>query len=99
MSVTQGELMGTIVVKDTGIVSLTKRRRTSFSRFWRADAGRTRESVVWASSFGREGDCPIATADGCAREGSPNEGARFTIYIPLYNRTMQMRKKTKRLGN
>ena len=25
-------------------------------------------------------------------EGKPNEGARFTIYIPLYDRTMQMRK-------
>ena len=44
VSVTQGELMGTIVVQDTGIGFTDEEAKSVFSRFWRADAGRTRES-------------------------------------------------------
>ncbi len=99
VSVTQGELMGTIVVQDTGIGFTDEEAKNVFSRFWRADAGRTRESG--GLGIGLSVVKEIADRHGgwvCA-EGKPNEGARFTIYIPLYNRTMQMRKKTKRLGN
>lgn len=99
VSVTQGELMGTIVVQDTGIGFTDEEAKNVFSRFWRADAGRTRESGGLGIGLSVVKEIADRHGGWVRAEGKPNEGARFTIYIPLYNRTMQMRKKTKRLGN
>lgn len=100
VSVTQGELMGSIVVQDTGIGFTDEEAKNVFSRFWRADAGRTRESGGLGIGLSVVKEIADRHGGWVRAEGKPNEGARFTIYIPLYNRTMQMRKgKTKRLGN
>lgn len=99
VSVTQGELMGAIVVQDTGIGFTDEEAKNVFSRFWRADAGRTRESGGLGIGLSVVKEIADRHGGWVRAEGKPNEGARFTIYIPLYNRTMQMRKKTKRLGN
>ena len=100
VSVTQGELMGTIVVPDTGIGFTDEEAKNVFSRFWRADAGRTRESGGLGIGLSVVKEIADRHGGWVRAEGKPNEGARFTIYIPLYNRTMQMRKgKSKRLGN
>jgi len=100
VSVTQGELMGTIVVQDTGIGFTDEEAKNVFSRFWRADAGRTRESGGLGIGLSVVKEIADRHGGWVRAEGKPNEGARFTIYIPLYNRTMQMRKgKSKRLGN
>ena len=42
--VKRGDIMGSIVVQDTGIGLSPDEAKMVFSRFWRADAGRTRES-------------------------------------------------------
>ena len=100
VSVTQGELMGTIVVQDTGIGFTDEEAKNVFSRFWRADAGRTRESGGLGIGLSVVKEIADRHGGWVRAEGKPHEGARFTIYIPLYNRTMQMRKgKSKRLGN
>ena len=92
--------MGTIVVQDTGIGFTDEEAKNVFSRFWRADAGRTRESGGLGIGLSVVKEIADRHGGWVRAEGKPNEGARFTIYIPLYNRTMQMRKgKSKRLGN
>ncbi|MBR3689581.1 MAG: HAMP domain-containing protein, partial [Eggerthellaceae bacterium] len=44
VSVRKGDIMASIAVRDTGIGLTREEAKMVFSRFWRADAGRTRES-------------------------------------------------------
>ena len=44
VSVQKGDIMASIAVRDTGIGLTKEEARMVFSRFWRADAGRNRES-------------------------------------------------------
>lgn len=98
VAVKKGELMASISVADTGIGLSEEEAKMVFSRFWRADAGRTRErgglgvglSVVKEIVDQHEGWVRV--------EGKPNEGATFTIFIPLYDeeRISQQRQKQRR---
>jgi signal transduction histidine kinase len=97
VSVRKGDLMAIISVQDTGIGLSPDEAKMVFSRFWRADAGRNREYgglgvglTVVKEIVDRHG--------GWVRvEGKKNEGAKFTVYIPLYNED-QAKRKTKRKG-
>ncbi|WP_251198221.1 sensor histidine kinase [Anaerotardibacter muris] len=100
--VTQGELMGKIMVQDTGIGFTPEEAKNVFARFWRADAGRARESGGLGIGLSVVKEIADRHNGWVRAEGRPNEGARFTIYIPLYSRSTSLRKgktaQAKRLG-
>lgn len=99
--VTQGELMGKIMVQDTGIGFTPEEAKNVFARFWRADAGRARESGGLGIGLSVVKEIADRHNGWVRAEGRPNEGARFTIYIPLYSRTQLRKGKSKqprRLG-
>lgn len=99
VSVTQGDLMGKIIVEDTGIGFTAEEAKNVFARFWRADAGRARESGGLGIGLSVVKEVADRHNGWVRAEGRPNEGARFTIYIPLYSRTALRKGKSKRLGN
>ena len=85
VSVNKGDTMAYIAVRDTGIGLTEEEARMVFSRFWRAEAGRTRERGGLGIGLSVVKEI-VDQHDGWVRvEGKPNEGATFTIYIPLYN--------------
>lgn len=85
VSVNKGETMAYIAVADTGIGLTEEEARMVFSRFWRAEAGRTRERGGLGVGLAVVKEI-VDQHNGWVRvEGKPNEGATFTIYIPLYN--------------
>lgn len=87
----KGDLMGQIVVKDTGIGLTPEEAKLVFQRFWRADSGRAR--ATGGLGIGLSVVKEIAEQhNGWVRvEGRPNEGACFTIYIPLYSENSRKR--------
>lgn len=93
--VTQGELMGRIMVQDTGIGFTPDEAKNVFARFWRADAGRARESGGLGIGLSVVKEIADRHNGWVRAEGRPNEGARFTIYIPLYSRTALRKGKSK----
>lgn len=114
VSVNKGETMAYIAVRDTGIGLSEEEARMVFSRFWRAEAGRTRERGGLGIGLSVVKEI-VEQHNGRVRvEGKPNEGATFTLYLPLYNeddqadtrRDQQRRpragekneKRTKRMG-
>ena len=84
----KGDLMGQIVVKDTGIGLTPEEAKLVFQRFWRADSGRARGLGIGLSVVKEI----VEQHNGWVRvEGRPNEGACFTIYIPLYSENSRKR--------
>ena len=76
--------MAAIAVKDTGIGLTPEEARMVFSRFWRADAGRDRASGGLGIGLSVVKEI-VDRHDGWVQvEGKKNEGACFTIHIPLY---------------
>lgn len=101
VSVNKGETMAYIAVADTGIGLTDEEAKMVFSRFWRAEAGRTRERGGLGIGLSVVKEI-VDQHDGWVRvEGRPNEGATFTIYIPLYNeervRAQQQRNRRPRV--
>lgn len=81
----KGDLMGQIVVKDTGIGLTPEEAKMVFHRFWRADSGRARATGGLGVGLSVVKEI-VDQHHGWVRvEGRPNEGACFTIYIPLYS--------------
>lgn len=81
----KGDLMGQIVVKDTGIGLTPEEAKLVFQRFWRADSGRARATGGLGIGLSVVKEI-VEQHNGWVRvEGRPNEGACFTIYIPLYS--------------
>lgn len=85
VTVKKGDIMASIAVQDTGIGLTPEESKMVFSRFWRADAGRNRESgglgvglAVVKEIVDRHGGWVQVT-------GKKDEGACFTIHIPLYD--------------
>lgn len=85
VTVKRSDIMASIAVRDTGIGLTPEECKMVFSRFWRADAGRNRESgglgiglAVVKEIVGRHGGWVQV-------EGRKNEGACFTIHIPIYD--------------
>lgn len=87
----KGDLMGQIVVKDTGIGLTPEEAKLVFQRFWRADSGRARATGGLGIGLSVIKEI-VEQHNGWVRvEGRPNEGACFTIYIPLYSENSRKR--------
>lgn len=87
----KGDLMGQIVVKDTGIGLTPEEAKLVFQRFWRADSGRARATGGLGIGLSVVKEI-VEQHNGWVRvEGRPNEGAYFTIYIPLYSENSRKR--------
>lgn len=87
----KGDLMGQIVVKDTGIGLTPEEAKLVFQRFWRADSGRSRATGGLGIGLSVVKEI-VEQHNGWVRvEGRPNEGACFTIYIPLYSENSRKR--------
>lgn len=87
----KGDLMGQIVVRDTGIGLNPEEAKLVFQRFWRADSGRARSTGGLGIGLSVVKEI-VEQHNGWVRvEGRPNEGACFTIYIPLYSENSRKR--------
>lgn len=87
----KGDLMGQIVVKDTGIGLTPEEAKLVFQRFWRADPERARATGGLGIGLSVVKEI-VEQHNGWVRvEGRPNEGACFTIYIPLYSENSRKR--------
>lgn len=85
VSVTKGDIMASIAVKDTGIGLSKEEARMVFSRFWRADAGRNRESGGLGVGLAVVKEIVDRHGGWVQVEGEKDKGACFTIHIPLYD--------------
>lgn len=85
VNVKKGDIMASISVKDTGIGLSPEEAKMVFSRFWRADAGRNRESGGLGVGLAVVKEIVDRHGGWVHVDGKPNEGATFTIYIPLYD--------------
>lgn len=83
--VRKGDIMGQIMVKDTGIGLTSEEAKMVFSRFWRADPGRARATGGLGIGLSVVKEIVDRHRGWVRVEGRPNEGACFTIYVPLYN--------------
>ena len=83
--VKRGDLMASIAVQDTGIGLSPEEAKMVFSRFWRADAGRTRESGGLGIGLAVVKEIVDRHGGWVQVEGRKDEGACFTIHIPLYD--------------
>ncbi len=96
VSVSSNDGMCAIAVRDTGIGLSPDEAKMVFSRFWRADAGRTRErgglgiglSVVKEIVDRHNGHVTV--------EGEKGKGACFTIMLPLYSEESEQREARQR---
>lgn len=95
VSVKRGETMAAIAVADTGIGLSEEDAKMVFSRFWRADAGRTRESGGLGVGLSIVKEIVDQHGGWVRVEGKPNEGCTFTIYIPLYDEERIRQKQAK----
>lgn len=98
--VKQGDIMASIAVQDTGIGLTAEEAKMVFSRFWRADAGRNREYGGLGVGLAVVKEIVDRHGGWVQVEGKPNEGATFTIYIPLYDEDAvraKMKNKEKKL--
>lgn len=83
--VKRGDIMASISVQDTGIGLSPDEAKMVFSRFWRADAGRTRESGGLGIGLSVVKEIVERHNGWVQVEGRKGEGACFTIHIPLYH--------------
>lgn len=90
--VKRGETMASIAVKDTGIGLTPEEARMVFQRFWRADSGRDRESGGLGVGLTVVKEIVDRHNGWVQVEGRKDEGACFTIHIPLYTERDQRRK-------
>lgn len=83
--VKRGDIMASISVQDTGIGLSPDEAKMVFSRFWRSDAGRTRESGGLGIGLSVVKEIVERHNGWVQVEGRKGEGACFTIHIPLYH--------------
>ena len=83
--VKKGDIMASIAVQDTGIGLTPEEAKMVFSRFWRADAGRNREYGGLGVGLAVVKEIVDRHGGWVQVEGKPDEGATFTIHIPLYD--------------
>lgn len=91
--VKRGDIMASISVQDTGIGLTPDEAKMVFSRFWRADAGRTRESGGLGIGLSVVKEIVERHNGWVQVEGRKGEGACFTIHIPLYQGDEQQREQ------
>lgn len=94
--VKRGETMASIAVQDTGIGLSPEEARMVFSRFWRADAGRNRESGGLGIGLSVVKEIVDRHNGWVQVEGRKGEGSCFTVHIPLYDGRDQHRARDTR---
>ena len=77
--------MASIAVRDTGIGLTPEEAKMVFSRFWRADAGRNRSSGGLGVGLSVVKEIVDRHHGWVQVEGKKDEGACFTMHIPLYD--------------
>ncbi|MEG0071172.1 MAG: HAMP domain-containing sensor histidine kinase [Raoultibacter sp.] len=96
VKVAKGDLMASIMVQDTGIGLSPEEIKMVFSRFWRADAGRDRASGGLGIGLAVVKEIVDRHGGWVRVEGKKEEGACFTMFVPLYNEeTTKNREKAK----
>lgn len=95
VSVRKGDIMASIAVKDTGIGLTKEEARMVFSRFWRADAGRNRESGGLGVGLAVVKEIVDRHGGWVQVEGEKDKGACFTIHIPLYDENAEKHRERK----
>jgi len=80
-----GDIMASIAVQDTGIGLTSEEAKMVFARFWRADAGRNREYGGLGIGLAVVKEIVDRHGGWVNVDGKPDQGATFTIYIPLFN--------------
>ena len=85
VNVRKGDIMASIAVRDTGIGLTREEAKMVFSRFWRADSGRTRESGGLGIGLAVVKEIVDRHGGWVQVEGEKDKGACFTIHIPLYD--------------
>ncbi len=83
--VAKDDTAASIAVRDTGIGLSPEEAKMVFSRFWRADAGRNRESGGLGVGLAVVKEIVDRHSGWVQVEGKKGEGACFTIHIPLYD--------------
>lgn len=89
--VRRGDIMASIQVQDTGIGLTPDEAKMVFSRFWRADSGRTRESGGLGIGLSVVKEIVDRHHGWVQVEGRKGEGACFTLHIPLYRGEAQQK--------
>ena len=90
VKVYKGEIMASIMVQDTGIGLTPEEAKMVFSRFWRAEAGRNRESGGLGIGLSVVKEIVDRHGGWVEVQGKKDEGARFIIHVPLYNKEREL---------
>ena len=90
VKVYKGEIMASIMVQDTGIGLTPEEAKMVFSRFWRAEAGRNRESGGLGIGLSVVQEIVDRHGGWVEVQGKKDEGARFIIHVPLYNKEREL---------
>lgn len=85
VSVRGGDIMASITVEDTGIGLTRDEAKMVFSRFWRAESGRDRESGGLGVGLAVVKEIVDQHGGWVQVEGEKGVGATFTIHLPLYD--------------
>ncbi len=95
VKVSRGDIMAAISVRDTGIGLTPEECKMVFSRFWRADAGRARASGGLGIGLAVVKEIVDRHHGWVQVEGKKDEGACFTIHIPLFDPEAEARQNGK----
>lgn len=95
VKVSRGDIMAAISVRDTGIGLTPEECKMVFSRFWRADAGRARASGGLGIGLAVVKEIVDRHRGWVQVEGKKDEGACFTIHIPLFDPEAEARQNGK----
>lgn len=85
VTVSKGDIMASIAVRDTGIGLSPEEAKMVFSRFWRADAGRNRASGGLGIGLAVVKEIVDRHGGWVQVEGEKGKGACFTLHFPLYD--------------
>ena len=80
--VQKGDIMASIAVRDTGIGLTKEEARMVFSRFWRADAGRNRESGGLGVGLAVVKELAELHGGSVSVASARKLGSTFTVRIP-----------------
>lgn len=85
VSVRAGDMMASITVEDTGIGLTRDEAKMVFSRFWRAESGRNRESGGLGVGLAVVKEIVDRHGGWVQVEGEKGVGATFTMHVPIYD--------------
>ncbi len=92
VEVKRGQMMAQIIVSDTGMGISEEDIKHIFSRFWRADAGRNRESGGLGVGLAVVKEIVDRHHGWVNVESVLDSGTTFTIYVPLYTEELRRRR-------